>query len=1144
MTHFPHLSIPSRLIILVAAILVAAVTGHALPTDTYATRSVLADGRWVKIAVERSGMVMIGSADLRKWGFADPGAVRVYGYGASRIPDRLDASTYIDDLPQTPSAVTSRGIVFYANGPENTSTDASGRITCSLNPFTTHAYYFLTDGGDDARRLDPPTGGLEPTGQAATTATATLHHELEEANLGESGHRLFGEDMRFTRSRSFAFTLAGREEGSEVWIRTTFGASLGTAGTLAVEVNGEADPSPARIAAAPSHTYGTITTATRTATPAADNLSVQLKLTTTGTVAAARVDAIDINYTRTLAMPASGILDFTLSGPEARISGAGPDTRVWDVTDPLAITEMELRRSGADATWRSPYGGGRRYVAWNPAATGFTPVASGAPIAAQNLHGALSEPDALPDMVIVAPALYREQATRIAAMHRSDPDEPLTVAVADADQIYNEFGSGAPDVNAIRRFLKMVYDRGAAAGRPLRFALLLGRATHDNRLLTAPMKALGHTHLPTWQSDESMSVYDSYTSDDLLMMLADGSGTRPSSDAYSIAVGRIPAPTLSALTTYVDKMEAYRNIKDDRGWKNRILLVADDGNGGSHMDQSERQAAAILASDGGSRMTLTKAYIDAFDIVGGEATGARERQMRSLDDGVVWWNFIGHAGTNFLTGDNMLTLSDISSLYLKRLPFLYGATCSFVRWDGQQPSGTEELAFHPSGGVIAAISATREVYIEQNGYFSEAIGAEAFRRRPDGLLPTIGEFFRAAKNRLASPSGKSNANKLRYVLLGDPAMRLATPSASVEVATIAGIAADGSAPEPPVVMARQRLNVTGTITDPTGQPLTGFNGTVGATLYDAEYSTTSKGRTTANDGEGRQVTFEEQGSRLYAGRDSVVAGRFSLSIAMPDQVSDNFRPAAIALYAVAADGTEATGANRNFYVYGYDDTADLDLTPPVIEYAYLNHQSFADGDAVNPSPMFIARVTDDTGINLSAAGVGRRMSLTLDGKTSLPDVAQYFTPSADGTPGGTVAYPLSDLSDGHHDLTVRVYDTSGNSARATINFAVAQGLEPKFFEVFSDANPARTEANFYLRHDRPDATLSVTIAVYNLLGHMVWTSTSTDRSDMFLSAPIHWDLRDMGGRRVQRGIYIYRATATTPDGTPQSVGGRIAVAAP
>ena len=99
MTHFPHLSIPSRLIILVAAILVAAVTGHALPTDTYATRSVLADGRWVKIAVERSGMVMIGSADLRKWGFADPGAVRVYGYGASRIPDRLDASTYIDDLP-------------------------------------------------------------------------------------------------------------------------------------------------------------------------------------------------------------------------------------------------------------------------------------------------------------------------------------------------------------------------------------------------------------------------------------------------------------------------------------------------------------------------------------------------------------------------------------------------------------------------------------------------------------------------------------------------------------------------------------------------------------------------------------------------------------------------------------------------------------------------------------------------------------------------------------------------------------------------------------------------------------------------------------------------------------------------------------
>lgn len=1141
MTHL-FTSIISRLVAIAVMVVAAAGQASALSPGSYAPRSVLADGHWVRIAVERSGMVALSASDLRKWGFSDPSSVRVYGYGGARIPDRLDLSTYIDDLPQTPSAVTAEGLVFYAQGPESYSVSLTGRITHSLNPFSSYGYYFLSDYGDTPR-IEPPVEGLTPTGDGATSGIATLFHELEEASLGQSGHALFGEDMRYTRTRTFSFSLPGRVAGSEVWIQTTFGASLGSGGTLSVGVNGSEDTNPTRLPAAAAHTYGNVTTTTRTVVPEGENLQVKLMLEAGGTVGAARVDAIDINYIRQLALPASGILDFRLSGSEGRITGGNADLRVWDVTDPKAICEMDLRRSGGgEASWRSPYGGNRRYIAWTPTAQGFTPVVSAETVANQNLHGSLSG-DALPDMVIIAPAAFREQAERIADMHRSDPVDPLAVATVDPRQVYNEFGSGSADVNALRRMLKMVYDRGVAAGRPLRFALLLGRATHDNRCLTQPMQALNQIQLPTWQSDESMSVYDSYTSDDILMMLADGSGSRLSSDAYSIAVGRIPAGTVSTLASYIDKMQAYSKVRDDRGWKNRILMVADDGNGGSHMDQSEKQAAAILGSDGGSRMLLVKDYIDAFDIVGGEATGARERQMRTLDDGAVWWNFIGHAGTNFLTGDNMLTLTDINSLYLRRLPFMYAATCSFARWDAVEPSGTEGLAFNPSGGVIAAISATREVYIEQNGYFSEAIGAEAFRRRPDGLLPTVGEFFQAAKNRLSSPGGSVNDNKLRYVLLGDPAMRLAVPSSSVEITAIDGVPADGSAEEPPVVKARQQFKVTGRVTGPDGSPLDSFNGFVGMNLFDAEFSTTSKGRKTVNDGEGRQVTFEEQGSRLFAGRDSVVAGRFTLSVAMPEQVADNYRPAAISLYAVGTDGTEATGLNRNFYVYGYDETAEADNEPPVIEYLYLNHPSFSDGDAVNPSPMFIARVSDNVGINLSAAGVGRQMTLQFDGSTVYNDLAQYFTPATDGSNGGTLAYPLSGLAEGHHDLLFRVYDTSGNSARATLSMAVANGLAPKLFEVFSDANPARTEANFFLRHDRPDATLTATIAIYDLLGHMVWTATATDRSDMFLSAPIRWDLRDMGGHRVGRGIYVYRVTARSPEGATQSVSGKIAVGA-
>ena len=73
--------------------------------------------------------------------------------------------------------------------------------------------------------------------------------------------------------------------------------------------------------------------------------------------------------------------------------------------------------------------------------------------------------------------------------------------------------------------------------------------------------------------------------------------------------------------------------------------------------------------------------------------------------------------------------------------------------------------------------------------------------------------------------------------------------------------------------------------------------------------------------------------------------------------------------------------------------------------------------------------------------------------------------------------------------------------------------------------------------------LTVTVDVYNLLGHRLWSSTMKGVSDMFTSAPVTWKLTDEGGRRVQRGIYLYRATITTDNETYDTGSRRIAVAA-
>ena len=311
-------------------------------------------------------------------------------------------------------------------------------------------------------------------------------------------------------------------------------------------------------------------------------------------------------------------------------------------------------------------------------------------------------------------------------------------------------------------------------------------------------------------------------------------------------------------------------------------------------------------------------------------------------------------------------------------------------------------------------------------------------------------------------------------------------------------------------------------------------------VHDAEYSTTSTG-VDADGTEGKPVTFDEQGSLLYSGRTQVVDGEWQITFTMPSEVTHNFRPAAMNLYATTSDKTkDAVGCNRDFFVYGYDSEAAPDTIAPWVEYAYLNHPSFYNGATVNEEPMFMASVRDDVGINLSSAGVGHQMTLKLDDTRSYSDVSLYYTPSADGV-GGTINYPLPTLSNGTHTLTLRVWDTSGNSTSHTIDFFVKEGAKPQLFDIYTDVNPAVTAANFYISHDRPDALASVTLSIYDMLGRLVWTASDTDRSTLSSTAPITWNLTDMGGNRVGRGIYLYRATVKIDGEEVTSEAKRIAV---
>lgn len=1137
---------------MMALAIITTVAARALSTDAFTQSSALSSGRWVRVEVKETGMHLISTSDLRAMGFSDPSRVGVFGYGGARISDVLTADRVIDDLPRVASVVTPRGVAFFASGPETwrptPGRNAGPWMERVINPYTESCYYYLTEVDTKPELVkEGVAGGDSPV----TQFIERLWHEKDMVSIHETGHDLYGEDFRFTTAREFVFTLTDRVESTEVWMSARFAAMCpSSTSTVSYTVNGTqlaCDQNDMIRKTSGSYNYADTCLSRKTFSMSGNKLTLGVSFKTGGTVRLAHLDRIDINYWRQLKLPSTGTLLFSTTDSSLQLGGTGDGSglHVWDVTNPLDIKEMNLSIQGGKATWTGEYTGSRTYMAWREDATMNTP-GRGVEVANQDLH---SQP--VPDMIIVTIKALRAQAERIADLHRNHADS-LSVLVVTADEVYNEFSSGMPDPGAFRRMAKMFYDRGMQSldSKKLKYLMLMGRPTYDHRRKTPGVAGSTAEILPVWQTDSSISDNTSYSSDDIIGMLADGSGVNLGTATIDIAIGRVPVTGVAETSVYVDKLAKYINNPPFGDWQNKVLIIADDQDSGEHMKQAELMEEQLLGYADGNRLKLEKIYIDAYPKINGKVPAARDKMMRAIDNGVFWMHYIGHASHNSWSHEHLLVSTDVSSLYTRNLPVIFAATCDFGRWDSAETCGAEAMLLTDGGGTIAICTPTRPVYISQNRYMTVNAGATMMRRHPDGRPFTVGDVVRHTKNytytnRTGAPS--NDTNRLRYVLFGDPALPMVVPSCKVLIESVNGVNVESADPdaEPATVMARQEATVTGRIVDHNGKLIEDFDGLLALTLYDAEYSTTSSGRGT-DDNPGEAVTFEQIGDMLFTGRAKVEKGRFETKISMPSDVSQNYRPAALSVVAASNDGSvRAAGLTREVYVYGYDETAVADTIAPVIDSIYLNHSTFHQGDAVNSSPVLLAEVSDNIGINLSTAGVGHQMTLRLDGNKSFNDVSQYYIPATDGSPQGTITYPLEGLSDGAHQLTLTVWDTANNPCQATIDFFVDGQVMPKMFDVFTDTNPASTEARFYISHNRPDALLTVTIEVFNLNGQPVWTSApTTGRADMFTTAPVTWNLTDATGRRVNRGIYLYRASLSADGGvTSVSSSRRLAVTA-
>lgn len=863
-----------------------------------------------------------------------------------------------------------------------------------------------------------------------------------------------------------------------------------------------------------------------------EKLDLNIKYSATGTFYGAWLDYVEVTYSRKLKLR-DGELFFRIQATlptNIKVSGCSGSTRIWDVTDPMNPKEVKYTLTGSDAVF-SCEGKLLEFIAFEPEKIKRQTINS-IPIDNQDIHGM-----EVPDYLIITPPEYLAAANKIADLRRET--DGMTVHVLTPDKLYNEFSSGMQDPTAFRKAMKMWHDRGArAGGKKLKYCLLLSRPTYDSKAVTPSVKNNPYPRLPQWQSTGIYIDDTAYGTDDYIGMMTDTSPFRMSRSKVDIAVGRFAVTSEQEANIMADKLVKYVKDPELGSWRNNVLMIADDGDSQTHMAQSDTALENMRNNGNGNNFVYERLYTDAYERKatgsGLAFPGAKERFINRLNEGVSFVNYVGHANPRGWTHENLFIWNDIIGMTNKRLPFLAAYCCEFLRWDADDVSGGEKMWLHPTSGVIGMLCASRSVFMGPNGRLNAAFGKNLFKRdATTGESLRIGDVMVAAKNE----ADTYDDNKFRFALLGDPAMKVPNPTYQTTIESIGDTPVVTTPSDYPQLGAGSKSLIKGSILRKDGTIADDFNGIVEVTLYDAEIPVTTNGY------ECNEYSYNERTTRLNSLRVKAVEGKWQTTLTVPMEINNNYSPARIVAYAYSDDGREANGSCENLYVYGYDPSDNADDAGPEIKRFVLNNDNFADGGAVSTSPVVLATVADPSGINVSDAGIGHKLSLILDGKTHYEDVNQYYMADHENEGQGMITYPLSDLEAGHHTLELCVWDNANNSSRATINFQVAVGVAPTIYDVCTDCNPARTSVVFTVSTDRAMSRLGCTLDVFDLNGAKVWTSTSDGATDNESNISFGWDLKDKSGRRVPRGIYLYRATVESPDGMTQTKTKKLAVTA-
>lgn len=1114
--------------------------------DGYTASSVLSAGKWFRLAVTEDGVYRIDYSRLKQLGLDNPSFPVIFGNNHGQLsynnnePSPDDLREIKISLIKGADQVFNEGdyLIFYASGTARWVYNVEeGSFDHLDHNYSDTAFYFLTSRQGPVNEIKEQLPPAEPPDYLSSSFDELFIHEEQTDNILKSGREWF-QPVSSARGITVNPPFTGLQAGEPVkyQLRVLARSSVSSLFRILEGTNALGTITvPAVNTSSYTGTYAQSAQISGSATPMSSKPAYEIRFLNNGEVSALgwldylilhgrKVNKFNGKYDKFIdskSVAAGRVTGFSIEGATASVL-------VWDVTDPYNARKIRYDRDGEKLVFKARTDSLKTFIAFDPGKS-VSPLINQTPLPNQDLHA--SEPA---DMIIVTHPLFREHAGRISKIHNKESG--LVSLIVTPGQIYNEFSGGIPDIAAIRNFIRMKYLKQLGTGKPLRYLLLFGDGSYENK--TPPPG--NPNYIPTYQSENSNIVISSFTSDDFYGLLEDEEGEYDGT--LDIGIGRLPVTDTLQAGIMVSKIEAYIDPSNRGAWKNVVSIAADDEDGNIHLYDAEGIAGII--GDSAPWAETEKIYFDSYKQVSSGTGKFYPDVTRAIKDrinsGALIFNYIGHGNENSLAHERVLTTEEISKWNNKnKLPLFITATCEFSRFDDisfnyitrqitAKQSAGEKVLLNSNGGGIAIMSTTRLAYSASNNALNRKIAGYAMTPGDDGKSRSLGDIVRLAKN-----NSGSSLNKRNFVLLGDPALKLPFPAGG-EIITdsVNGVHVSELTD---TLKALSVITITGHIEDGEGNLSEGFNGTLEPRIYGKEAKIT----TMANDG-GTKVEYSTTGEIIFSGKTGISNGRFRFSFIVPADIDYDYGTGRINYYGYNST-SEINGYFNGLTVGGFSSITNPDTSGPVIKI-YMNDTLFRNGGLTGENPRLIAIIEDKDGINISGNGTGHDIKFWLDGNSDESFVLNdYFENDFDSFTRGRVSYYLNGISPGHHTLTIKAWDNFNNSTEETIEFSSSRDGVFLLRNLLNYPNPFTTETSITTGHNRPEEVFDITITIFNTGGKLLRIIRTTDYSSGYQLNPVIWDGRDASGDPCGRGIFPYRVEITTRKGERAAISGKMII---